>query len=209
MKVFVCPNRGELGKFQGVVQAFPDMWDGLVLDAGCRSGNLKRALPAGEVRYCGLDLFPPADVIGNLEAGLPFKNASFDTIVALDILEHTNNIYKAINELYRVGRKIVLITLPNAYDVKCRIKFLLGQRLSGKYGLPLNPPDDRHRWLFSLREARAFIHAMGRSHGFEVMAEGCLIGPRRGFAGGRLMVSWFPNLLSPCYVALLHRKEMD
>ena len=209
MKVFISPSRGEMGKFEGVVQVLPDIWEGLVLDVGCRSGNLKCALPDGKVHYVGLDLFPPADVVGNLEMGLPFKNVLFETVVALDVLEHTDNIYEAFSELCRVTRKYVLITLPNVYEVKSRIKFLLGQRLSGKYGLPLVLPNDRHRWFFSLREARAFIHAMGQTEGFEVMEEGCLIGPRRGFIIGRLMVSRLPNLLSPCYIALLKRKGMD
>ncbi len=205
MRVLVSSSRDEVGKFLGIVQAFPNIWEGLVLDVGCRSRHLKRVLPKRELRYCGVDLSPPADVIGNVETGLPFGNVSSDTVVALDVLEHTDNIYKAFNELCRVARKYILIALPNAYEVNFRIRFLLGRRLSGKYGLPVEPPYDRHRWLFSLREARAFTHTIGQQHGFEVKAEGCLIGPRRGFAGGWLMVSIFPNLLSPWYIALLHR----
>jgi SAM-dependent methyltransferase len=209
VKVFLTTSQDEMGKFRGVVQAFPDIWDGLVLDVGCRSGNLKRAIvDRSGMRYWGLDLSPAADVIGNLETGLPFRNASFDAVIAMDVLEHVDNIYKAFDELCRVASNYVLIVLPNAYELPCRIKFLLGQRLSGKYGLPLTPPNDRHRWLFSLREAKAFTGAMGERHRFEVMAEGYLVGPRRGFAVGRLMISLFPNLLSPWYVALLHRKEV-
>ena len=209
MKVFVTPSRDEIGKFRAIVQAFPEIWISSILDVGSRSRKLKGALPNREVRYCGLDLHPPsADVIGDV-ARLPFGNKSFNTVVGLDVLEHTDDIYKAFHELCRVARKYVSICLPNAYEVKCRLKFLLGLRLSGKYGLPLNPPDDRHRWLFSLREAKTFIHTMGRRHGFEVIAEGSLIGPRRGFALGRFMVSQFPNLLSPWYVALLHRRKSE
>ena len=208
MKVFVSPSRDEIGKFQGVVQAFPGIWDGLVLDVGCRSGNLKGVLPGKQVRYCGLDLFPPADVIGNIEADLPFADVSFDTVVALDVLEHTNNIHEALNNLCRVARKYVLITLPNIYELQSRINFLFGRRLSGKYGLPFTPTVDRHRWFFSLREAKAFVHMLGRQQGFAVVAEGCLIGPRRGFVM-RGLVSYWPNLLSPLYVALLRREGVE
>ena len=126
MQVFVCPSRDEIGKFQGVVQAFPNVWDGLVLDIGSRSGNLRRALPKKAEHYYGLDLYPPADIISTLEANLPFVNASFDTVVALDVLEHVDNIHKAFNELYRVTRKYVILVLPNAYEITSRIKFLLG-----------------------------------------------------------------------------------
>jgi SAM-dependent methyltransferase len=196
-----------MGKFQGMVRAFPDIWEGLVLDVGCRSGQLKGALPNGNARYCGVDLFPPANVVGNLEEGLPFGDASSDTVIALDVLEHTNDIYRAFGELCRVSRTYVLVILPNLYEAKYRMKFLLGWRLSGKYGLPVEPPGDRHRWLFSFREALVFTHALSRRYGFEVVAEGGLIGPRRGLAGGRLMAGLFPNLLSPSYAALLRRKE--
>ena len=207
MKVFISPNRDEMGKFQAVVQAFPAIWDGCIVDVGCRSEHLKYALPKARVHYCGLDLLPPADVIGNVEAGLPLANLSFDTVVALDVLEHSDNIYKAFHELCRVARRYVLLSLPNAYEVKSRITFLLGRRLSGKYGLPLEPPDDRHRWLFSFRDARAFTHTMGKRHGFEVGCEGMIVGPRRGYVGGRFAVSLLPNLLSPWYIALLERRR--
>jgi SAM-dependent methyltransferase len=196
-----------MGKFQGVVQAFPNVWGGLVLDIGCRHGNLRHALPKEAERYYGLDLYPPSDIISTLEADLPFVNASFDTVVALDVLEHVDDIHKAFKELCRVARKYVILILPNAYEVKSRIKFLLGQKLSGKYGLPLIPPEDRHRWLFSFREARAFTDAMGAQYQFEVIAEGSLVGPQRGSAWSRRMVCLFPNLFSPCYIALLRRKE--
>ncbi len=212
LKVFLSPTRDEQGKFRGVVQAFPDIWRGLVLDVGCRSGNLKHALPSGAVYYYGLDLFPPADVLGNLGTGLPFKNVSFDTVVALDVLEHTDDIHRAFSELCRIARKYVLIILPNVYDLKLRICVLMGWKFLDRhglplYGLPVEPPKDRHRWFFSLQEARSFTHTLGQRHLFHVQEEGCLISSRRRLAVGPVLVSLFPNLLSPSYVALLSRKE--
>jgi len=204
VRVFVCPSRDEIGKFQGIVEAFPEIWEGLVLDVGCRSAHLQRVLPNSKVRYFGLDLFAPAYIVGNLEKGLCFQDESFDLVVALDILEHTDNIYKAFSELCRVSRKYVLITLPNAYEVSTRIKFLMGRPISGKYGLPVEPPDDRHRWLFSLREAQIFTRALGERHGFEV-TEGCLVGPRRSLVLGHTLLRLWSNLLSPWYLALLCR----
>jgi SAM-dependent methyltransferase len=206
LKVFVRPHPGATGKFEGVVQAFPYVWDGSVLDVGCRTGHLKVALTNKSARYCGLDLFPPANVLANLEEGLPFGDASSDTVVALDVLEHTDNIHKTFGELCRVARRYVVIILPNLYELKHRMRFLLGQRLSGKYGLPLEPPNDRHRWLFSFEEARAFTHRMSPKYGFVVAKEGCFVN-RRGQLGGRHIIGLFPNLLSQTYIALLHRKE--
>ncbi|MEW6192560.1 MAG: class I SAM-dependent methyltransferase [Bacillota bacterium] len=207
MDTFIAPGPGEMGKFQGIVQAFPNIWEGFVLDVGCRSGNLKRLLPGQKVRYVGTDLNPPADVLANLEHGLPFKEASFDVVVALDVLEHTDNIHKAFGELCRVARRYLVISLPNVYELKSRLKFLLGRPISGKYILTPEPPLDRHRWFFSLKEGQKFVHVAGRQHGLEVIAEGCLIGPRRAVPGVRLLVGLLPNLLSPWYLVLLQKKK--
>lgn len=49
--------------------------------------------------------------------------------------------------------------------------YLLGKRISGKYSLPLDPPTDGHRWLFSLDEARKFVHYKVEKNGFSVMEE--------------------------------------
>jgi SAM-dependent methyltransferase len=207
VQIFVCASPDETGKFGAVVQAVAGAWQGSVLDVGCRSGGFKRALPKGRMRYCGLDLSPPAHVVGKLDAGLPFQNASSDTVVALDVLEHTDDIYASFAELCRVARTHVLVVLPNLYEIGYRLKFLMGRRPSAKYGLPLEPPDDRHRWLFSFRDAKRFTHALGQQHGFQVKTEGCLVGPRRGVVGCRSIVRLYPNLLSPWYLALLERDQ--
>lgn len=209
MKIFVSPDGESTGKFASMVQAFPNIWSGSVLDVGCRSRQLKDALPNETVNYLGVDLYPPADVVGNLGTGLPFDAASSDTVVALDVLEHTDDIYKSFAELCRVARRHVLIVLPNVYDITSRKRFFFGQRLSGKYGLPVEPPSDRHRWLFSFQEALSFTHTMAEKNGFAVVEEGCLIGPRRNLIGIRYLASAFPNLISPWYVALLRRNSRN
>ena len=207
MKILLTHGPGEIGKLRSLALAWPEVWQGRVLDVGCRSKILQSVLANGSVRYHGLDLYAPADVIGNIEQGLPFMDALFDTVVALDILEHTDNIYRAFAELCRVSHHYVLIVLPNAYEVTSRIRFMCGQPLSGKYGLPPEPPLDRHRWLFSWNEAKRFIQVLGPKHGLTILEEGCLIGARRGAVGGRRLVRLSPNMLSPWYIALLCRLQ--
>ena len=206
MKVFVCPNRNETGKFLAAFRVYPEIWSGLVLDIGCRSGHLKTLFANGKVRYCGLDLFPPADIIATIESRLPFRDSKFDATVVLDVLEHTDNIYEAFNEICRVTRKYILISMPNGFDIKSRIKFLLGKRIAAKYGLPMDPPKDRHRWIFSIKEARRFVQARAERNKFEVLIEGYLMGPRRSILGGKILVHLFPNVFSPWYLVLLQRK---
>jgi hypothetical protein len=60
MKVFTCPRPDEVGKFCGIVDAFPDIWEGCILDVGCRSGNLKHVLEerSVRVRYLWVGSFP-------------------------------------------------------------------------------------------------------------------------------------------------------
>lgn len=206
MRAFILPTPDEMGKFFGVVSAFPSIWQGKILDVGARSGRLKRAIEAINPKfglYCGLDLFPPATIIGNLERGLPFDRESFDVVVALDVLEHTDNIYFAFSELCRISKRFVVVTLPNMYEIKARLKFLFGRPPSGKYGLPITPPKDRHRWLFSFEEARKFAHYQGKKYQCKVASEGPLIGPRRKFM--KLLIRRYPNLLAPSYLVLLER----
>ena len=205
MDIFAATEPSELGNFQAIVEAFPGIWVGKVLDVGCRSGNFRRALSSHPVDYFGLDIYAPADVLGDLGAGLPFGDRSFDTVVALDVLEHTDDIYNAVGELCRTSGKHVVIALPNIYDVLGRLKFLLGQPLSGKYGLPSEPPDDRHRWVVSYKEAENFCDHWAEKTGFRIAAKGSLIGPKRAHAPGRLMIKAFPNLFSPRFLALLSR----
>ena len=127
----------------------------------------------------------------------------------MDVLEHTDDIYYSFAELCRVARNHVLLALPNLYEITIRKRIFFGQRIPGKYGLPVNPQMDRHRWMFSFREAETFTHAMATKCGFEVVGEVCLIGPRRSAIGVRHLVNVSLNLLSPWYIALLQRKRVN
>jgi hypothetical protein len=201
--VIVAPSPNGLGRFRGLVAAHPDVWQGRVLDVGCRDGGLRASLDGRPTRYLGLDVAPPADLVADLDRGLPLPDASFDTVVALDVLEHTDRLHRAFDELCRVSRRWVLLTLPNAYEVRLRVRFATGRPLGAKYGLPLEPPRDRHRWLFSLDDARAFVPGAAAAAGFATVSERVLVGPRRARLGA--LARRFPNLLAPTYVALLRR----
>jgi len=131
---------------------------GSVLDVGCDQMHLAKMVRG---RYVGIDVNGTPDLIVNVEHGLPFQDKSFDTVVAFDVLEHLDDIHAAFDELCRVARRYVILGLPNMYEWRFRIMFLLGRRLSGKYGLPAEAPQDRHRWLFSLCEARTFVQHRG------------------------------------------------
>jgi Methyltransferase domain len=187
-------------KAAGIVTAFSGIWHGLILDVGCRNKELREALDGRSVRYLGLDVKPPADVIADLNHEIPLPDGEADTVVALDVLEHVDAIYDAFAELCRVARRHVVISLPNAFVLDSRYRHLRG-RVSGKYGLPEEPPGDRHRWLFSLDDARRFCRHRAKMAGWCVAEEAVLVGPRRQRM--EALVRALPNLLSPRLVTHL------
>lgn len=54
--------------------------------------------------FINVDILPFAgvDVIVNMEAGLPFKDNSFDYLFVKDSLEHVGNIVQLFEEIYRI-----------------------------------------------------------------------------------------------------------
>jgi len=136
-----------------------------LLDVGCRDGRLKRHLP-DTVEYAGIDLAPSPAVtrVCNIERGIPYPDGAFDAVAALDVLEHTDNIWYAFSELARVARHQLMVVLPNSYHWRARLRFLRG-RESDKYKLTAEPIEDRHRWLPSYRTALAFAEHQARKFG--------------------------------------------
>ena len=196
-----------MSKFYAVKESFPNIWNGSVLDVGCRRGELKQVLSDTISEYCGLDIFPPADIIASIEDILPFPTNQFDTVVALDVLEHTNHFHIAFAELCRVARHYIVISVPNCYEIIMRLKFLVGLPTCGKYGLPIEPQMDRHRWLFSFEDAQHFFSIVSSQHGFRLVESGGLVGPRRGSGLNRILSSRFPGVFAPTYLVLLQKEE--
>ena len=135
-----------------------------LLDVGCRDGILKSHLPS-TIEYAGVDLFPGEHVLKtcNVEEGLPFADGEFDTVVALDLLEHTDNIWFVFDEFARVAARQIMVVFPNLYHWRNRQRFLLG-REQDKYRLPPDPVQDRHRWLTSYNSSVDFMAAMAQKH---------------------------------------------
>ena len=159
--------RGREDKLMSMANLIKDYLRGTVLDLGCDAKVLTRVSD----KYIGLDFKGRPDILANLEAGIPLKDQSVDCVVAMDVLEHLEKIHRLFDECCRVSRKFVIVGIPNQYEWRFRVMFLVGKRLSGKYGLPLEPPSDRHRWLFSLQEAKDFIHIRAQINGFDLIRE--------------------------------------
>jgi len=132
--------------------------DYTLLDMGCRTMALKPYLHHCK-EYHGADMTPSEGVIQcNLEEGLKnFADNAYDTVVALDVLEHLERVHFAYKEMLRVARKCAIVSFPNMYYISFRLNYLLKGKLTGKYTFPMEEILDRHRWVLSYSEAVNFI----------------------------------------------------
>jgi SAM-dependent methyltransferase len=130
-----------------------------VLDLGCRDGALTQAYAGGN-EIVGVDAdreaLAEAQKLGietrwaDLDDALPFADASFDVVVAGELLEHLRDPQRVASEVLRVLRPggTFVGSVPNAYRLKNRLRFLRGQK-------PENDPT--HLQMFSPGDVRALL----------------------------------------------------
>ena len=109
-----------------------------VLDLGCRTGAVTKNFVKGN-RVVGMDVDRDALAIaeergiepvwGDVEGPLPFPDASFDAVVAGELLEHVREPADVVAEVWRVLRPggTFAGSVPNAYRLQDRLRFLRGQ----------------------------------------------------------------------------------
>lgn len=105
-----------------------------VLDIGAGQGALSVRLKETGARVSACDVVPEQfDVPGvefravESDGHLPFDDASFDAVVAIEVLEHIDGHDRFFGEVARVLRPggIVMFTTPNILSLKSRMRFLL------------------------------------------------------------------------------------
>jgi 2-polyprenyl-3-methyl-5-hydroxy-6-metoxy-1,4-benzoquinol methylase len=136
-----------------------------VLDVGCRYGALTQAYAEGN-EVVGIDvdreaLEQAAHELGiethwaNVDDGLSFADASFDVVVAGELLEHIRDPERLVAEARRVLRPggTFVGSVPNAYRLKNRIRFMLGR----------NPEQNpTHLHMFTPDEVRRLLEGFER-----------------------------------------------
>lgn len=129
---------------------------GRTLDVGCDTRRIERLNPG--LDYVGIDVGGDPTIKINLEEvpRLPFEDGSFDTVICTDVLEHLEHLHRVFDELVRVCRGHMIISLPNCWG--SILPYLLkGEGNPKFYGLPSTPPADRHRWMMNVGDVMGFM----------------------------------------------------
>ncbi|MCX7858349.1 MAG: methyltransferase domain-containing protein [Deltaproteobacteria bacterium] len=104
---------------------------GVLLDVGCGIKPYQKAFQPYVKHYIGLEYSPKtvyrghkADIFGDA-MNLPFADASIDTILCTEVLEHLPRPWEAIAEFYRVLRPngILIITAPFFFPIHDKLDF--------------------------------------------------------------------------------------
>lgn len=147
------PQRAQFiaGKFKAYIQDSSS-----ILDVGCSDNEFKKIVGK---RVFGVDISGNPDQKIDLEEEMlsSFESNSFDLIVCTEVLEHIDNFHETLDDIMRVANKYVLISLPNGPDIWKVLRILLFSETGKFYGLPLEKPQDRHKWFFSWKEADTFF----------------------------------------------------
>jgi SAM-dependent methyltransferase len=87
--------------------------EGTVLDVGSKDRRYDH-LFSGEVTACDIQANPAKDVVQGDIHKLPFKTASFDNTLCLEVLEYTDDPHQALQELIRVTKPggTILLSAP-------------------------------------------------------------------------------------------------
>lgn len=160
---------GSRARPEAIALLAPPLGD--VLDVGCAEGanaELLRARGAGRVAGVELDRAYAAVaegrldelVLGSVEDELPWRPASFDTVLCYDVLEHLRDpwdVLKRLAVLLRPGGR-VHVALPNARHTSLWLPLVL--RGTFAYA-PEGLLDVTHLRFFARRDAVALVAGAG------------------------------------------------
>jgi 2-polyprenyl-3-methyl-5-hydroxy-6-metoxy-1,4-benzoquinol methylase len=123
--------------------------DADILDVGCASGWVGTwAVARGWKGVVGIDLRPPADIVGDVRdwKALGLQPHSFDVILAFEVIEHSDMAAALLSLLKPDGLLMVTTPVPR-FDWLCKV--LEGARI-------LQPRVGPHTHLVDLREYSGF-----------------------------------------------------
>ncbi|UCE83550.1 MAG: class I SAM-dependent methyltransferase [Deltaproteobacteria bacterium] len=160
------PNRESRSRY--VAKRFQRYFLDSLLDVGCFEAPLRTILEG--IEYTGIDLAGKPDIQLDLEncTKLPFASDKFQCVICVDVLEHLDNLHAVFDEIVRVAAHYIIISLPNCWrDARRPIE--RGTGTFAHYGLPVDPPLDRHKWFFNYTQAKEFLERQAQRKCLEVV----------------------------------------
>lgn len=155
--------------------------EGTVLDLGCGKGDLMMALKAARPRlsFTGLDVVPQASRGGVAVAAydgehVPYGEASFDWVMLVTVLHHTDDCHLLLAEARRVARKGIII-LDHQYESRLDWLTLAFIDWPGNVPFGVYTPfnfNTRGQWLalFAELKLKESLHEDGVAHFGPILA---------------------------------------
>ena len=141
----------------------PDITYSRIVDIGARDCELKNYLSA-KTNYLSIDIFQnkkgTIDIVKDVsDLDFSFINSN-DFLIALDVLEHVDDIHSLLSKIIKSKAKSILICLPNTANWKFRIHYLLFGKIPGvKYKIISKSKIlDRHRWLTPIDDCYSLLN---------------------------------------------------
>lgn len=139
---------------------------------------LSKNLKDKNFKIVDVDFEGDVDIDLNLDNinSLPFNDSEFDITICLDVLEHLENFHLMNKELIRVSQ-ISYISLPISSNeiihelLLDKSKYYMNKDSgfnSKFYGLPLEKPNDRHRWYIYFLDVVRFYKYFSEENNLSV-----------------------------------------
>lgn len=154
-----------------------------ILDIGCGDGIVKEQIKAN-INYLGLDISdsniyeqntkdPDIQYInGNEVQERVLKGGPWDTILLLDVLEHTRD-FKGLFEISMLkATKNIIVSLPNELFILDRVRMITGKEINA-HSLDLVDQQEgfKHQYIINIQKARAILCKAAAQKGFNLQAE--------------------------------------
>ena len=103
-----------------------------ILEAGCGTGVLAKYCKSlgNDVYACDLKNYGlPKNIkfsVQDLNNKVTYKDSTFDVIVASEVLEHLENGWEFMREMYRILKPngVMIVSTPNPSAINCKLRFL-------------------------------------------------------------------------------------
>ena len=183
-KLQVMPMRSDERLAQRIAEEIlPQMGPGKILDIGCGDGVVSGYLPQG-CTYQGLDIndaciYEQRHDNPNVQYIEPKRipelmqsEGPWETILLLDVIEHTRDFTKLFELALQRSRRNVLVSLPNELFILDRLRMLKGQELNAHSLDRLSDPEGfKHQFIINIDKARNILHQVASNNGFELCTE--------------------------------------